>query len=202
MWGIWEKREERSEVFWRGLAKRARSPLEEQWVLELDDLFGEALSSQKGGLAAHRFPWNQGEVERALGGYHTPAWLHTHAHMLSPKICTQNPDVNCRARLQEYAPILKAHSSVWRNSIAGGTSFGWVTQPCDVVMEYSVSSVMFPMTIQKLENITDEHEHLAHKNNKMMTGWETFVDMFLSLQVIFPWLGNKRFWSQLLHPLL
>lgn len=48
MWSIWESGEERREVFWRGLAKRARSPLEEQRVLELDDLFGEALRSQKG----------------------------------------------------------------------------------------------------------------------------------------------------------
>lgn len=48
MWSIWESAEERREVFWRGLAKRARSPLEEQRVLELDDLFGEALRSQKG----------------------------------------------------------------------------------------------------------------------------------------------------------
>lgn len=118
----------------------------------------------------------------------------THVGPYAPKICTQNPDVNSLHAYKNMHLSLK-HIPVCTETIwqVGPALAGLHNQPCDVVMEYSVLSVMFPMTIHKLENITDENEHLAnfvcfqnHKNNKMMIGWDTFVDMLLSLHVIFP----------------
>lgn len=138
------KERRKSEIFWRGLAKRARSPLEEQWVLELDDLFGEALFSQKEdqlhtGSHGTKARW-RGLLE-VTTSLHECTRMHACRHTYT-KICTQNPDINSSACLQAYAPVLKAHSCGYRNNTAGGPSFGWFTQPSDVVMDYSILPVM------------------------------------------------------------